>query len=75
MQGSLRKLVGSVALLALVVIYALVATAIATARLADSPGWVHFLYFLLTGFLWVVPAMGIVSWMLRPDRSRKSADV
>jgi len=75
MQGSLRKLVGSIALVALVVIYALVATAIATARLADSPGWVHFVYFLLTGFLWVIPAMGIVSWMLKPDRNRGSVDV
>lgn len=71
MANSLRKLVGTVALVVLVVVYALVATAIATARLADSPGWVHLLYFFGTGVLWVVPAMGIISWMLKPDRQRQ----
>ncbi|MCB1454917.1 MAG: DUF2842 domain-containing protein, partial [Nitratireductor sp.] len=31
-------------------------------------GWVHLLYFLGTGILWVLPAMWLVSWMLKPDR-------
>lgn len=68
MPASLRKLVGMVALVALVIVYALAATAIATARLAEAPGWVHLVYFLGTGVLWVLPAMGIVSWMLKPGR-------
>jgi hypothetical protein len=73
---SLRKLVGSIALVALVVIYALVATAIAIAQLAESSGWVHLAYFFFTGILWVAPAMAIVSWMLKPDRGGAgSADV
>ncbi len=69
MPQSLRKLIGTVALVALVVLYALIATAIASARLADAPGWVHLLYFLFTGVLWVLPAMAIVSWMLRPGKT------
>ena len=68
MSQNLRKLFGTVLLLALVIIYALVATAIATATLAESSAWVHLAYFLFTGVLWVVPAMVIVSWMLKPDR-------
>ena len=68
MPQTARKFIGTVALVALVVIYALVATTIAAARLADAPGWVHLLYFLLTGILWVLPAMGIISWMAKPDR-------
>ena len=68
MSQNLRKLVGTVLLVALVVIYALVATAVATARIADASGWVHLLYFLGTGILWVLPAMWLVSWMLKPDR-------
>lgn len=67
MPQTLRKLVGTVALIALVVLYALVATAVAVARLADAPVWAHLLYFLATGLLWVVPAMLLVRWMLRPD--------
>lgn len=68
MSTSLRKLIGTVLLVALVVVYALVATTIAAARLADAPAWVHLAYFLITGVLWVLPGMAIVSWMLKPDR-------
>ena len=69
MSVSLRKLIGTVLLVALVILYALVATTIAAARLSDSPGWVHLIYFLVTGVLWVLPGLAIVSWMLKPDRT------
>ena len=68
MPQTLRKLIGTVALVALVIVYALVATTIAAARLADAPAWAHLLYFLVTGVLWILPGMAIVSWMLKPDR-------
>ena len=63
----LRKLVGTFALVTLVVLYALLATTIATYRLAESPWWVHLLYFLLSGLIWVLPAMLIIRWMERPQ--------
>ena len=65
MPVTLKKILGMIALVTLVVVYALVATAIATAHLGSSPWWVHMLYFFLTGILWVVPAMFIISWMIR----------
>ena len=65
MSSSIKKLFGTFALVVLVVVYALVATAIATAQLATSPWWVHMLYFLFTGMLWVVPAMFLIRWMIR----------
>ena len=67
MPQRIRKLVGTVIIVALVVIYALVATAIATAKLADAGGWAHLAYFLVTGLFWIVPAMFVIKWMLRPD--------
>ena len=70
MSQTLRKLTGTVVLIILVVVYALVATAIAAARLADAPAWQHLMYFLVTGLLWVLPAMAVISWMLKPDRKR-----
>jgi Protein of unknown function (DUF2842) len=70
MPQKVRKMVGAAILIALITIYALVASAIAVARLADSPPWVHFAYFLITGLAWVLPAMMIVSWMLKPDRGQ-----
>ncbi len=55
-------------LVALVIIYAVFATIIAVAHLAQSSAWVHLLYFFVTGILWVLPAMGIIWWMAQPPR-------
>lgn len=66
MPQRLKQLIGSLILLALVIVYALVATAIAVARLGDSPAWVHLAYFAVTGLLWILPAMWVIKWMLKP---------
>ena len=60
----LKKLIGTFLLVALVVIYALIASIFAVARLSESGPWVHFLFFLLSGLLWILPAMGIITWLL-----------
>ncbi|HHZ09541.1 MAG TPA: DUF2842 domain-containing protein [Rhizobiales bacterium] len=62
----LKKLIGTVLLVLLVILYALAATAIAVARLAESSAIVHLLFFLFSGLLWVLPAMLIVKWMAGP---------
>ena len=67
MPGKLRRFIGAVLLVALVIIYALVASAVAVARLGDSSAWVHLAFFLFSGLLWVLPAMLIVKWMSKPD--------
>ena len=66
MPPRLKKLIGTFLIVALVVIYALVATTVASYRLAESPWWVHLLYFLISGLIWIVPAMFIIRWMERP---------
>ena len=70
MPVRLKKFIGTFVLIALVVIYALVATTVAVARLGESSAWVHLAYFLFTGVLWVVPAMGIISWMNKPPKPK-----
>lgn len=62
----LRKLVGMIALVTLVLVYAVLATAVAVARLAESGPLVHLAYFFFTGLLWVLPAMLIIRWMAGP---------
>jgi len=62
----LRKFLGTIVIVALVIIYALVATAVATVLLGDQPWWIALLYFLLTGLLWILPAMVIIRWMAGP---------
>ena len=72
MRQRLRKFVGTIVLIALVVVYSLVATAIAVARLSDASPWIHLAYFAVTGILWVVPGIFVVNWMLKPDRPASS---
>lgn len=63
MSPRLRSLIGTVVIIILVIIYALVATTVAATTLASSPWWVHLAYFLLSGLLWILPAMLIIKWM------------
>ncbi|ESW69057.1 DUF2842 domain-containing protein [Mesorhizobium sp. M0761] len=60
----LKKLIGTFLLVALVIIYALVASIIAVAQLSQSSPLVHFLFFLFSGLFWVLPAMGIIKWLI-----------
>lgn len=68
MPDRLRKLIGTVLIILLVIIYAPLAVAIASALLGTAPWWVHFLYFLLSGLLWILPAMVVIKWMAGPVR-------
>jgi uncharacterized membrane protein len=68
MNIRLKKLIDTVMLIALVVIYALAATTFATYRLADSSAWAHLAFFVFSGILWVLPAMWLISWMERKPK-------
>jgi len=67
----LRSLIGTLLLIVLVIVYALVASAVAVTQLAESSAWVHLAFFAISGLVWVVPAMAIVWWMVRPARSQE----
>ena len=60
----LKKLIGTVLLVALVVVYSLVATIVAVAQLSQSGPLVHLVFFLVSGLLWVLPAMAIIKWLI-----------
>lgn len=70
MPVRLKKLIGTFVLLVLVIVYAVFATAYASLYLGDAPGYVHLLYFLFTGLIWVVPAIFLIRWMEREPRRR-----
>ena len=63
----LRKLIGAFALLALVVIWALLAMALAQSILTSISGWVAVIYYVVAGMGWILPAMPLIRWMSRPD--------
>ncbi len=64
-----RKLIGTVALLVLVSVWGLLAMALAQSVLTDINGFVAAIFYVVAGLGWVLPAMPLVSWMLRPDRA------
>jgi hypothetical protein len=64
-----RKLVGAVALLLLVIVWALVAMALAQTPLIHENRLFATLYYVVAGLGWVLPAMPLVRWMSRPDRT------
>lgn len=66
----LKKLIGTILLVALVVIYALVATTVAVAQLSEAGSLAHLAFFLLTGILWVLPAMAIIKWLMLAPREK-----
>jgi hypothetical protein len=70
MPPRLKKLIGTILLVALVIVYALVATTVAVAQLQESSWLVHLGFFFVSGLLWVIPAMFIISWMARDRRKR-----
>ena len=67
MNFRLKKLIGSLSILIIAILYALIATTIASARLGDSSSLVHLIYFALTGIFWIVPAMFIIKWMSKDN--------
>ena len=71
MSVRIKKLIGSVLIVILAIFYAVIATTIASAKLADASGWVHLIYFFITGFLWIVPAIFLISWMTRPGKAER----
>ena len=63
MHPRLRSFIGTIIIIFLVVAYAVLATSFATAALAQQPWWVHLAYFLISGVLWILPAMLVIKWM------------
>lgn len=64
----IRKLVGAVALIALVIAWSLLAMAVAQFVFRSTDSVLAWLYYAIAGLGWVLPAMPIVSWMQKPDR-------
>ena len=66
MSIRIRKLIGTVLLLVLVTVWALVAMAIAQFPPIFNNPWVAGLYYVVAGIGWIFPAMPLIKWMSRP---------
>jgi hypothetical protein len=71
MSIRIRKLIGAVALIVLVTVWALLAMAIAQFPPIFNNWWVAAIYYVVAGMGWVLPAMPLIRWMSGlPLRSR-----
>jgi len=69
MSRRTRKFIGSIATIAFVIVYALVAMALAQSRVVqESSAILQGLYYVVLGLAWVLPLMPLIRWMERPDK-------
>lgn len=69
MPRRFRTLIGTVAILLFVMIYALVAMALAESRIVDAPKLVQTIAYVVLGLAWVLPVMPVIRWMEGPKRT------
>jgi hypothetical protein len=68
-----RRFIGTIALLTLVIVWALLAMALAQSVLTNINGFIAAIYYVVAGLGWVLPAMPIISWMAKGDREKAKA--
>jgi hypothetical protein len=66
MSLRIRKLIGTVVLMALITLWALLAMVVAQAMLPTAGAAVTALYYIVAGLGWLIFAMPLVAWMSRP---------
>lgn len=64
-----RKFVGVIAILALIVSYAVLAVSLGDLLLPPEPYWLHLVFYAVSGLLWAIPAGILIRWMQRPDET------
>ena len=63
MNRRTRKFFGMIILVSWMVLYAAMGMTVGAAVVANAPGWVQIIFFIITGVLWVLPAALIIRWM------------
>ncbi len=70
MEGSARKLIGTLLLVLFICIYAFFAMSIAEGKLREVSGLWKFVFYVVAGFAWVIPAGFLITWMARGSRPK-----
>lgn len=65
-----RKLIGTILLIVMITIYSLLALGVAgILEVRGVNAFVEFLYYVIAGLAWVLPAAVIIKWMSKPDKA------
>ena len=68
MRMRTRKLIGAVGLITLVAFWPLFMLAFGHTTISRYYAPAQLIFFLVFGFIWLVPAAFLIRWMHRPDR-------
>jgi hypothetical protein len=69
MSPRFKKLIGAIAILVWLPLYALVAMGVAVHLLPHANAFAAFLYYALAGTLWIIPVGLMFPWMHRSARN------
>ncbi|GJD35297.1 DUF2842 domain-containing protein [Methylobacterium aerolatum] len=67
MPRRIRLLIGTVAILVFVCLYAPLAMALADSKIAETPAAIQAVLYSILGIAWIFPLMPLIKWMERPD--------
>jgi ABC-type Na+ efflux pump permease subunit len=67
MRRRTRSFIGTIVMIAFVLIYAPLAMALADSHIAETPPIVQSVLYAILGLAWIIPLMPLVRWMERPD--------
>jgi hypothetical protein len=63
-----RKFIGAVVMVGFVLVYALIAMALAQARpIQNASALVQGIFYAALGIAWILPLMPLIKWMEKPD--------
>jgi hypothetical protein len=71
MSLRLRKFIGAISLFMLVIVWALVAMALAQMPAIRDHSIISVAYYVIAGLGWIVPAMPLIAWMSRSGVSNQ----
>jgi len=67
MKVRTRKFIGTITLLVFLAVYATLAMAVGASQLIIESKYMQWIYFLVAGLAWLVPAGVLIRWMQKPD--------
>lgn len=75
MRKRTRKLIGALAMLVFVCVYALMAMALAQGRITEASTFWQTIWYAFLGLFWIVPLLPLIKWMERPDPGEEPPQV
>jgi drug/metabolite transporter superfamily protein YnfA len=71
MRSRTRKLIGAVGLLFLAVFWPLLTLALGHSNISRYYASGQFIFIIVFGIIWLIPAAWLIRWMQRPDTDKR----